>query len=201
MARALEDHWDGPLEGLVVTRYGYDVPCERIEIVQAAHPVPDAAGLAAAGRIRAMVEGLTADDLVIALISGGGSSLLVAPGPGLTLADKQAVNTALLKSGASISEMNVRAPPPVGPEGRAPRRRLPSGEAGHAADLRRARRRPDRHRLRPDGGRPDHLRRRAGDRRALPHRAAATPCASCWKAAAARPSSRATRGSPATRCA
>ena len=106
MARALEDHWDGPLEGIVVTRYGYDVPCRRIEIVQAAHPVPDAAGLRAAERIRNAVGGLGADDLVIALISGGGSSLLVAPGAGLTLADKQAVNAALLASGASISEMN-----------------------------------------------------------------------------------------------
>ena len=106
MARALEDHWAGPLEGLVVTRYGYEVPCQRIEIVQAAHPVPDAAGIEAAERIRQLVTGLTADDLVIALISGGGSSLLVAPGEGLTLADKQAVNTALLKSGASIAEMN-----------------------------------------------------------------------------------------------
>ena len=106
MARALEDHWDGPLEGLVVTRYGYEVPCQRIEIVQAAHPVPDAAGLQATQRIREMVTGLTADDLVIALISGGGSSLLVAPGAGLTLEDKRAVNTALLQSGASISEMN-----------------------------------------------------------------------------------------------
>ena len=106
MARALEDHWHGPLEGLVVTRYGYDVPCERIEIVQAAHPVPDAAGLAASQRIAQLITGLTADDLVIALISGGGSSLLVAPGAGLTLADKQAVNAALLASGATISEMN-----------------------------------------------------------------------------------------------
>ena len=106
MARALGDHWAGPLEGLVVTRYGYEVPCARIEIVQAAHPVPDAAGIEAAERIRQLVTGLTADDLVIALISGGGSSLLVAPGEGLTLADKQAVNTALLHSGASISEMN-----------------------------------------------------------------------------------------------
>ena len=106
MARALEDHWDGPLEGIVVTRYGYDVPCQRIEIVQAAHPVPNAAGLRAAERIRDAVSGLGADDLVIALISGGGSSLLVAPGAGLTLADKQAVNAALLASGASISEMN-----------------------------------------------------------------------------------------------
>jgi hydroxypyruvate reductase len=106
MARALEDHWTGPLEGIVVTRYGYEVPCQRIEIVQAAHPVPDAAGLRAAERIFNLVKDLTQDDLVIALISGGGSSLLVAPGAGLTLADKQAVNAALLKSGASISEMN-----------------------------------------------------------------------------------------------
>ncbi|HMC16027.1 MAG TPA: glycerate kinase [Albitalea sp.] len=106
MARALEDHWDGPLEGLVVTRYGYAVPCKRIEIVEAAHPVPDEAGLHATERIRRLVNGLSADDLVIALISGGGSSLLVAPGQGLTLADKQAVNTALLECGASISEMN-----------------------------------------------------------------------------------------------
>ena len=106
MARALEDHWPGPLEGLVVTRYGYEVPCQRIEIVQAAHPVPDEAGLAASRRIAEKVKGLTADDLVIALISGGGSSLLVAPAPGLTLADKRAVNAALLASGASISEMN-----------------------------------------------------------------------------------------------
>lgn len=110
MARAFEDLWtardDSPLEGLVVTRYGYDVPCQRIEIVQAAHPVPDAAGQQAARRIRDLVTGLTADDLVVALISGGGSSLLVAPGEGLTLEDKQAVNSALLASGATISEMN-----------------------------------------------------------------------------------------------
>ena len=106
MARALEAHWPGPLEGLVVTRYGYAVPCQRIEIVEAAHPVPDAAGLRAAERIRAIVAGLNADDLVIALISGGGSALLVAPQAGLTLEDKQAVNRALLKSGAGITEMN-----------------------------------------------------------------------------------------------
>lgn len=110
MARAFEDLWtardNSPLEGLVVTRYGYQVPCRHIEIVQAAHPVPDAAGQQAAQRIRALVTGLTADDLVVALMSGGGSSLLVAPGEDLTLADKQAVNAALLASGASISEMN-----------------------------------------------------------------------------------------------
>ncbi len=106
MARALEDHWPGPLEGVVVTRYGYAVPCRRVRIVEAAHPVPDAAGLEASQHIRAAVTGLGADDLVIALISGGGSSLLVAPADGLALADKQAVHTALLASGASISEMN-----------------------------------------------------------------------------------------------
>lgn len=106
MARAFEDHWPGALEGLVVTRYGYGVACRRIEIVEASHPVPDARGLAAAGRIRDLVTGLTPDDLVVALISGGGSSLLVAPATGVTLANKQVVNTALLRSGASISEMN-----------------------------------------------------------------------------------------------
>jgi hydroxypyruvate reductase len=106
MARALEAHWDGPLEGLVLTRYGYEVPCERIEIAQAAHPVPDAAGLDAARRIAQRVRGLTEDDLVVALVSGGGSALLCAPAPGLTLADKQAVNAALLASGATIAEMN-----------------------------------------------------------------------------------------------
>jgi len=106
MARALEDCWPGELSGLVVTRYGYKVPCERIEVVEAAHPVPDAAGLLAAARISKLVQGLTADDTVLCLISGGGSALLALPLDGLTLEDKQAVNRALLKSGATISEMN-----------------------------------------------------------------------------------------------
>jgi glycerate 2-kinase len=106
MARAVEDHWQAPLAGLVVTRYGHAVPCRRIEIVEAAHPVPDAAGEAAARRLLQIVDGLTADDLVLCLISGGGSSLLPLPLPGLTLADKQALNRALLASGASIREMN-----------------------------------------------------------------------------------------------
>ena len=106
MARALEDHWAGPLTGLVVTRYGHAVPCQRIEIVEAAHPVPDVKGRDAAARILHMVQGLTEDDLVIALISGGGSSLLSLPAPGLTIEDKQAVNHALLRSGAHIGEMN-----------------------------------------------------------------------------------------------
>jgi len=106
MAQALERHWPGELSGLVVTRYGYAVPCERIEIVEAAHPVPDAAGREAAARLLALVQGLTADDLVICLISGGGSALLPLPGEGVSLEDKQAINRALLKSGATISEMN-----------------------------------------------------------------------------------------------
>jgi hydroxypyruvate reductase len=107
MARAVEDAWTGEISGLVVTRYGYAVPCRRIGIVEAAHPVPDAAGLAAAQRIADLAAGAGADDTVLALISGGGSALLALPGEGLTLDDKQAVNRALLRSGASISEMNA----------------------------------------------------------------------------------------------
>ena len=109
MAQAVEKHWPGPLAGLVVTRYGYGAPCERIEIVEAAHPVPDAAGLAAAQRLLALPETLaiTADDLVLCLISGGGSALLPLPAGALTLEDKQAINRALLASGATISEMNT----------------------------------------------------------------------------------------------
>ena len=109
MARAVEDHWRGPksqITGLVVTRYGYSVPCQHIEIIEAAHPVPDAAGLRAAERIAQFVQGLSEDDLVLCLISGGGSALLPAPAAGLSLADKQNINAALLKSGASIGEMN-----------------------------------------------------------------------------------------------
>jgi hydroxypyruvate reductase len=107
MAKAVEDHWPGPLEGLVVTRYDHGLPCSRIEVVEAAHPVPDAAGRAAAARILQRVQGLTSDDLVLVLISGGGSALLTLPGPGLTLEDKQATVRALLKSGATIGEMNT----------------------------------------------------------------------------------------------
>ncbi|MFK0686868.1 glycerate kinase [Mesorhizobium sp. IMUNJ 23033] len=107
MAAAFEKVWDGPIEGLVVTRYGYGAKCERIEIIEAAHPVPDAAGLEASRRLLEKVRGLTADDLVVALISGGGSALLPAPAGGLTLADEIAVNEALLASGAPIAAMNT----------------------------------------------------------------------------------------------
>lgn len=113
MAQAVEALWpaDAPLSGLVVTRYDHIPPrpqglASRIEVVEAAHPVPDAAGLAAAQRIRDLTRGLTADDLVLCLISGGGSSLLSLPVEGISLADKQAVNQALLASGANIAEMN-----------------------------------------------------------------------------------------------
>ena len=114
MAAAVDARWpaDAPLSGLVVTRYGHVPPAAaagpgRIEIVEAAHPVPDAAGRAAAQRIAALARGLTADDLVLCLISGGGSALLSLPAPGLSLEDKQAINQALLRSGAAIDEMNT----------------------------------------------------------------------------------------------
>ena len=106
MARAVENACDYHLEGLVVTRHGYAVPCRQIEIVEAAHPLPDAAGHAAAKRMLDLVAGLTADDMVLCLISGGGSALLPLPAAGLTLADKQSVNRSLLASGATIAEMN-----------------------------------------------------------------------------------------------
>ncbi|MFO6418949.1 glycerate kinase [Hylemonella sp. W303a] len=117
MAQAVEALWpahagaDAPLSGLVVTRYGHTPPrpaglAQRIEVVEAAHPVPDAAGMAAAQRILQTVQGLTADDLVLCLISGGGSALLTLPAEGLTLADKQRINRELLASGANIGEMN-----------------------------------------------------------------------------------------------
>lgn len=107
MAAAFEKVWDRPIEGLVVTRYGYGATCQRIEIIEAAHPVPDAAGLEASRRLLEKVQGLTADDLVVALISGGGSALLPSPAGGLTLADEIAVNEALLASGAPIAAMNT----------------------------------------------------------------------------------------------
>lgn len=106
MAAAVEANWSGPIAGLVVTRYGHSVPCRQVEVIEAAHPVPDAAGLGAARRILDLVRGLTEDDLVLCLLSGGASSLLVLPAPGISLADKQVINRALLRCGAPIGEMN-----------------------------------------------------------------------------------------------
>jgi len=105
MAKVVEDHWPG-VEGLVITRYGHGADCKHIEVVEASHPVPDEAGHKAALRMLQMVQGLSEDDVVVCLISGGGSALLALPAEGITLADKQAINKALLKSGAAISEMN-----------------------------------------------------------------------------------------------
>lgn len=107
LAQAFEAHWQGPLEGVVVTRYGYAAPCERIEVLEAAHPEPDEAGLLAARRLLDTVEGLSEDDLVVALVCGGGSALLPCPPEGLSLADELAVNRALLASGAPITDMNI----------------------------------------------------------------------------------------------
>lgn len=107
MASAFEDLWDAPLEGVIVTRYGYAVPCQHLRVLEAAHPVPDAAGLAATEALFDAVRDLTPDDLVVALICGGGSALLPAPLAGMTLEDEAALNRALLASGAPISAMNV----------------------------------------------------------------------------------------------
>ncbi|MCD6073547.1 MAG: glycerate kinase [Rhodospirillales bacterium] len=107
MAAAAEEHYDGAIEGLVITRYGYVRPTRKIEVVEAAHPVPDQAGLDAAERILKMVENLTADDMVLFLASGGGSALMSVPAPGIAFADKQALHKALVLSGANITEINT----------------------------------------------------------------------------------------------
>jgi glycerate 2-kinase len=107
MARAFETHWSGPLEGLVLTRYGHGVFCERVDILEASHPVPDDAGERAAQRILDLARGLGADDQLVFLASGGGSALLTLPAAGLTLADKQAITRSLLRSGATIGEINI----------------------------------------------------------------------------------------------
>ena len=106
MAQGVEQHWRGPIEGLVVTRYGHGAPTRHIEIIEAGHPVPDEASAVAAARIMELVKGLTADDLVLCLVSGGGSALLSMPAPGLSVDEKRAINRQLLGSGAPIGEMN-----------------------------------------------------------------------------------------------
>jgi len=107
MAAAVEAHYKDPVEGLVITRYGYIRPTKQIEVVEAAHPVPDQAGLDAAQRILHMVDGLSARDMVLFLASGGGSALMSVPAPGIAFADKQALHKALVLSGANISEINT----------------------------------------------------------------------------------------------
>ena len=107
MACAFETAWSGPLEGLVVTRYGHSVPCDQVEVVEAGHPVPDAAGEKAASRILELARGLGPEDQLVFLASGGGSALLSLPAPGLTLDDKREVTNGLLKSGATIAEINT----------------------------------------------------------------------------------------------
>src|SRR5581483_10134830 len=104
--QAAEDHWKGALSGVVVTRHGHAVPCRHVEVIEAAHPVPDATGIAAARRVLDTVTGLTADDLVLALISGGGSALLTLPAAGISLAEKQQITRDLLRCGAPISAIN-----------------------------------------------------------------------------------------------
>ena len=106
MAQVVEQHLTGALEGLIVTRYGHAVPCQQIEIVEAGHPVPDNNGMEAASRMLETAAGLTPSDLVLCLISGGGSSLLSLPASGLSLKDKQEITSVLLKCGATIHEIN-----------------------------------------------------------------------------------------------
>ncbi|GIK49454.1 MAG: glycerate kinase [Hyphomonadaceae bacterium] len=107
MAQAVEKHWPTPLEGVVVTRYGHALPCRRIDVLEAGHPIPDEAGVVAAHRLFAAVSNLTVNDLVLCLLSGGGSALLAAKPPGITLAEERALTSALLRSGARIGEMNM----------------------------------------------------------------------------------------------
>lgn len=107
MARVAEAHYGRPLDGIVVTRYGHGAACDGVEIIEAAHPVPDAAGRRAASKILDLAESLTQDDTVLCLISGGGSALLALPAEGIDFDEKIAINRALLKSGATIGEMNT----------------------------------------------------------------------------------------------
>ena len=107
MAKVLEDHWQGPLEGLVVTRYGHRVDCDQVEILEAGHPVPDQSGVEASARMLELAHSLGPDDQAICLISGGGSALLTLPASGLSLQDKQTVTASLLRCGATIHQMNT----------------------------------------------------------------------------------------------
>ena len=152
MAAALEDAWpDVAIEGAVVTRYGHAVPTRRIEVIEASHPVPDDNSELGAHRLLQRVRGLGADDLVLALISGGGSALCAAPAPGITLADKQAINRALLASGGDDHRDELRAQAPLGDQGRQAGRGRTPCPGGDTGDQRRPRRRSGGDRLGPDG--------------------------------------------------
>src|SRR6267378_515669 len=176
MAATVEAHWNGPLEGLVVTRYGHRVPCKYVEVVEASHPVPDEAGSKAARGILDKVSGLTADDLVLVLISGGGSALLALPAGHISLADKQAINRALLKCGAHIAEMNtVRKHLSAIKGGRLAVAAAPA-RVGHARDFRCARRRSLHYCVRSHRAGRIHARRRAGRNDKIWHRDSGHRC-------------------------
>ena len=209
MAAAVEAAWPAgaPISGLVVTRYDYLPPAfaalqksgsTRIEVVEAAHPVPDEAGRRAAARIGALARGLSEDDLVLCLMSGGASSLLALPAEGVSLDEKQAINRALLKSGAAIDEMNcVRKHLSAIKGGRLARACAPaqvvsllvSDVPGDCAGD---------HRQRPDGARSDHLRRRAGGARPLRDRDLARGPGAARERRAGDAQARRRRPSPAT---
>ena len=156
MAKAVENNWKGPLEGLVITRYGHKVPTKKIEVVEAAHPVPDEAGQAAAQRMAPLVSGVGPDDMVLCLISGGGSALMSAPAEGISLDDKREVNRQLLACGATISEINCLRKHLSAIKGGRLAAAAPSGEGHVAADFRRSGRRSGDHRIRTNGAGPDH---------------------------------------------
>ena len=156
MAKALEDAWEGPLEGLVVTRYGYRVPTEGLEVVEAAHPVPDAAGRDAAKRIFELVQGLTKDDLVLCLISGGGSALLALPAEGAESRGQAGGEQGPAQVGRHHQRDERRAQTPLGDQGRQARRRRVARKGCGADDFRRAWRRSFDHRLWSDSSGPLH---------------------------------------------
>ena len=173
MARAVEDHWPEALQGIVVTRYGHGVPCRRIEVVEASHPVPDAAGADAARRILASVKGLGPDDLVLCLISGGASALLALAGPRHHARRQARRDAGAAALGRHHRRNQLRAQASLRDQGR-PARRGRCARAGRdARDLRRGGRRSRRHRLGPDRARSFHIRRGARHPREIRDRAAA----------------------------
>ena len=157
MARAVEQSWRGPLSGIVVTPYGHGVACERLQVVEAAHPVPDESGRRAAAQILTEISGLSSDDLVLCLISGGGSSLLALPAPGVDACRRACGRRRSAAQRRADRRDQLRAQAPVGDHGRASRARCLARAGGCADHLRRARRRPGGDRLGADGRRPNDL--------------------------------------------